>query len=95
MKYEVKFTGQFKKDLKKAQKQGKDLDDLFAAVEVLAEGGKLDPSYRDHDLTGEFRGSRECHIAPDWLLIYEIRTMCSCSCSIGPVHTPSCLEDNP
>ncbi len=73
MKYEVKFTGQFKKDLQKAQKQGKDLDDLFAAVEVLAEGGKLDPSYRDHDLTGEFRGSRECHIAPDWLLIYEIR----------------------
>ncbi len=73
MKYEVKFTNQFKKDLKRAKKQGKDLNKLFDAVSILADGGTLDESYYDHDLTGNYAGTRECHIEPDWLLIYEIQ----------------------
>ena len=73
MKYEIKFTSQFKKDLKLAKKQNKDLDKLFEVVNTLADGGTLDTSYRDHDLSGNYKGTRECHIEPDWLLIYEIR----------------------
>ena len=72
MKYEVKFTNQFKKDLKLAKKQKKDLDKLFEVVNILADGGTLDEKYRDHDLFGKYQGTRECHIEPDWLLIYEI-----------------------
>ncbi len=72
MKYEVKFTHQFKKDLKLAKKQGKDTDKLFEAIEMLANGEALPAKYRDHDLTGDYKGCRECHIEPDWLLVYEI-----------------------
>ncbi len=73
MKYEVKFTNQFKKDLKLAKKQNKNLDKLFEVINTLADGGILDIRYRDHELSGEYKGTRECHIEPDWLLIYEIR----------------------
>lgn len=73
MKYEVKFTNQFKKDLKLAKKQNRDLDKLFEAVHILADGGTLDAKYRDHDLSGNYKGTRECHIEPDWLLVYETR----------------------
>ena len=73
MKYEVKFTNQFKKDLKLAKKQNKDLDKLFDVVNVLADGGILDARYRDHDLSGDYKGTRECYIEPDWLLVYEIQ----------------------
>ena len=72
MKYEVKFTNQFKKDLKLAQKQGKDTEKLFAVVEKLASGEPLEAKYRDRDLTRSYKGCRECHIEPDWLLVYEI-----------------------
>ena len=72
MKYEIRFTGQFKKDLKLAKKQGKNLDKLFDVVERLANGEVLEAKYRDHDLSGDYKGCRECHIDPDWLLIYEI-----------------------
>lgn len=73
MKYEIEFTNQFKRDLKLAKKQNKNLDELFAVIEILASGGTLDAKYRDHGLTGNYKGTRECHIEPDWLLIYEIR----------------------
>ena len=73
MKYEVKFTNQFRKDLKLAKKQNKDLDKLFEVVNILAEGGTLDARFRDHDLSGDYKGTRECHIEPDWLLVYEVR----------------------
>lgn len=73
MKYEVIFTNQFKKDLKLAKKQGKKLSKLLAVIELLANGETLDMKYRDHALTGDYIGTRECHIEPDWLLIYEIR----------------------
>lgn len=72
MKYHVQYTGKFKKDLKLAKKQGKDLDKLFSVVEILANGEELEGRYFDHGLTGKYRGTRECHIEPDWLLIYEI-----------------------
>ena len=72
MKYEVKFTNQFKKDLKLAKKRNKDLDKLFEVVNILADGGALDARYRDHDLSGSYKGTRECHIEPDWLLVYKI-----------------------
>lgn len=72
MKYEVRFTGQFKKDLKLAKKQGKNTDELFAVIEKLSNGEALEAKYRDHSLSGNYKGCRECHIEPDWLLIYEI-----------------------
>lgn len=72
MKYEVRFTTKFKKDLKLAKKQGKNTDKLLKVIEQLANGEQLESKYRDHDLTGEYSGCRECHIEPDWLLIYEI-----------------------
>lgn len=71
MKYEVRFTNQFKKDLKLAKKQGKSSDRLFDIIEKLANGEKLDAKYRDHELVGDYRGCRECHVEPDWLLVYE------------------------
>ena len=72
MKYDIQFTNQFKKDLKLAKKQNKNLDKLFEVIDILANGGTLDAKYRDHDLTGNYKGTRECHIEPGWLLIYEI-----------------------
>lgn len=72
MKYEVRFTNQFKKDIKLAKKQGKDIEKLFDVIGILANGETLDEKYRDHDLSGNFKGCRECHIEPDWLLIYEV-----------------------
>ncbi len=72
MKYEVKFTSQFKRDLKLAKKQGKDIDKLFDVISTIAEGRKLDEKYRDHNLSGDYAGCRECHVEPDWILVYEV-----------------------
>ena len=72
MSLEIKFTSQFKKDIKLAKKQGKDIDKLFAVVEKLANRERLDPKNRDHALTGNYENCRDCHIEPDWLLIYQI-----------------------
>lgn len=72
MKYEVKFTNQFKRDLKLAKKQGKDIDKLFDVINTIAEGEKLDEKYRDHNLSGDYAECRECHVEPDWLLVYEL-----------------------
>ena len=71
MKYEVFFTTRFKKDLKLVQKQGKDLNKFFTVVELLSNDVKLEGKYRDHELSGNYDGFRECHIEPDWLLIYR------------------------
>lgn len=68
----MKFTNSCKKDIKKASKQGKNIDLLFEVVDQLSEGETLDPKYEDHKLIGEYEGKRECHIEPDFLLIYEI-----------------------
>ncbi len=74
MNYEIKFTTQFKKDLKLAKKQGKNIDELFSVVEKLANDIPLEAKYRDHSLTGNYASYRECHIEPDWLLIYRKET---------------------
>ena len=71
-KYIVKNTSQFKKDYKLAQKQGLDIKLLKDIVSKLANGETLPEKHRDHNLTGNWLGFRECHIRPDWLLIYRI-----------------------
>ena len=70
MIYEVRFTSRFKKDIKLVQKQGKNIDRLFDVVDTLARGEALALKYRDHELGGDYKGCRECHIEPDWLLLY-------------------------
>lgn len=72
MKYTIKRTKEFRKNSKLMVKQGKDLEDLFTVVEILANGYELPEKYHDHGLIGNFKRYRECHIEPDWLLIYKI-----------------------
>ncbi|MBD5458008.1 MAG: type II toxin-antitoxin system YafQ family toxin [Lachnospiraceae bacterium] len=69
---EIVPSNQFKKDLKLAKKRGCKLEHLREVVNLLAQEQKLDAKYHDHGLTGNYRGFRECHIEPDWLLIYRI-----------------------
>lgn len=71
-KYNLVLTSLFKKDLKTAKKRGYDLKLLNDVVDTLSYGLPLDEKYRDHNLSGNYKGCRECHILPDWLLIYEI-----------------------
>ena len=68
----VIYSGQFKKDYKRCQKRGFDIRLLQSIVAVLAIPAPLPPKNKDHDLKGNHNGRRECHITPDWLLIYEI-----------------------
>ena len=65
-------SNQFKKDLKLAKKRGCKIGRLQEAVSQLAQNQKLDITYRDHALSGNYQGFRECHIDPDWLLIYHV-----------------------
>ena len=65
-------SNQFKKDLKIAKKRGLNLDKLTEVINTLARKEPLDIEYRDHSLTGNYKGFRECHIEPDWLLVYRI-----------------------
>ena len=69
--YTVKSTAKFQRDLKRIEKRGYDIDTLKEVVRKLAAGESLDKKYRDHSLKGKYKGRRECHIAPDWLLLYE------------------------
>ena len=70
--YNVKFSNRFKRDLKIARKRGYRIELLEEVVATLAQGEKLDPRYRDHELSGNYENMRECHITPDWLLVYQI-----------------------
>ena len=72
MKYELRPTTKFQKDLKRAKKRGYNLELLADILKKLAAGEPLPAKNRDHALIGDYEGCRECHIAPDWLLIYEI-----------------------
>jgi mRNA interferase YafQ len=65
-------TSQFKKDVKLAGRRGKDLAKLKAAIDLLIDGDTLPVQYQDHPLRGNFTGSRDCHIEPDWVLIYTL-----------------------
>lgn len=71
MKYTLKPTSQFKKDLKLMKKRGNDLTLLEEVLSLLVDGKPLAEKYRNHTLTGDFVGCSECHIKPDWLLVYE------------------------
>lgn len=71
-KYRIAQTSKFKRDLKAIIKRGYNISLMETVVDMLAEGKELPEKYRDHNLTGNYRGCRECHITPDWLLIYEL-----------------------
>jgi mRNA interferase YafQ len=66
------FTRQFKKDLKRMKKRGKDPAKIKAIMSSLIDEEPLAKNHRDHSLVGNFQGRRECHIEPDWLLIYKL-----------------------
>ena len=70
-KYELEYGGQFLKDLKLARRRGLDMKELTDITDLLQEGSALPERCRDHILTGTYKGYRECHINPDWLLIYK------------------------
>jgi len=72
MKYEILSTSRFKKDLKAIMKRGYNIQLLQDVVSLLTDGIPLPEKNKDHMLTGDWIGHRECHITPDWLLIYRI-----------------------
>jgi len=65
-------TNQFKKDVKKAGKRGKDLDKLKTLISLLMHQTPLPAAYQDHPLRGNWKGYRDAHIEPDWLLLYRV-----------------------
>ena len=71
MKYAIRPTTKFQKDLKRAQKRGYDIGLLTEVIRKLAAGEPLPAKNKDHPFSGDYAGCRECHITPDWLLIYE------------------------
>ena len=68
----IRYTSQFKKDYKRIKKQNKDLAKLQILIEKLVNSEMLEAKYKDHSLTGSLKGYRDCHIEPDWLIIYKI-----------------------
>lgn len=70
--YKIVYTNRMKKDAKLMQKRGKNMKKLIDILSLLATGIPLPGQYRDHPLTGNLHGFRECHIEPDWLLMYQI-----------------------
>lgn len=70
--YNIRPSVKFQKDLKRIQKRGYDISLLTNVLKLLAQGEPLPEKYNDHNLTGNYKGCRECHITPDWLLIYEV-----------------------
>ncbi len=71
-RYQIQQTSLFKKDLKRIRRRGYDLSLMGYVVDTLAAGVPLPEKYKDHSLSGEYLGCRECHITSDWLLIYKI-----------------------
>lgn len=72
MMYKIRMSTAFKKDLKLAKKRGLDISELNAVIKMIAEGCTLDSKYKDNALSGNWAGYRECHIEPDWLLVYQV-----------------------
>ena len=70
MKLPIRRTTQFQRDIKRLLRSGKDIDKLLSIVWELAEGRNLPPEYHDHPLRGKYKNKRDCHIEPDWVLIY-------------------------
>lgn len=69
--YRIEFTNKMKRDAKLMKKRGKDMSKLTNVLELLASGEKMPPKYNDHQLTGNLKDFRECHIEPNWLLMYQ------------------------
>jgi mRNA interferase YafQ len=67
----VTLTAQFEKDVKRAKKRSCDMSKLSTVIRLLGQGDLEDRQYRDHPLKGKYEGLRECHLSPDWLLIYH------------------------
>ncbi len=74
MKYGIRKTTRYRKSLKKMLKRGKDIKKISAVVRMLAMGETLPPQYRDHALSGDLEGLRDCHIENDWVLLYFFTT---------------------
>ena len=72
MKYNVRRTNRYKRDYRRMEKRGADMQLLHDVIDLLRQGKPLPIQYRDHALKGEFIGARECHIKPNWLLMYQI-----------------------
>lgn len=70
--YKIRWSHQFKKDYRRVMRQGKDIKKLDTIIDALANGEELPGANHDHPLSGNWANHRECHIAPDWLLIYQI-----------------------
>ena len=70
--YDLEYSGQFKKDLKLMNKRGVDLNDLRKVLDYLIIEGQVPISFKPHILSGKYKGVWECHINPDWLLVYDI-----------------------
>lgn len=68
----IKYHTLFKKDFKRIKKRGYDISRLEKIVELLANEVPLPEQFKDHNLSGNYNGFRECHIAPDWLLVYQV-----------------------
>ncbi len=71
--YKIIYSNEMKRSVKLMKKRGKDLTKLTKVISLLADGSILPEKYRDHQLSGNYSGYRECHIEPDWLLIYKIK----------------------
>lgn len=69
--YKIVYTSRMKRDAKLMQKRGKDMNKLVQVLDILSSGEPLPAKYRDHQLFGTLKDFRECHIEPDWLLIYQ------------------------
>ena len=69
--YKIEYTNKFKKDVKRAIKRGYNISLLENAIELLQTSGKLPPQYKTHKLQGKYAGAYECHIHPDWLMVWE------------------------
>ena len=69
--YTLLFTSRMKRDLKLMKKRGKDISKLETVLDILLSGNDLPDNYKDHQLKGEMQAFRECHVEPDWLLIYR------------------------
>ncbi len=69
--YSVEYTNRFKKDIKRAIKRGYDLALIEKAIDLLQNTGKLPAQYKPHSLSGKYAGMHECHIKPDWLMVWE------------------------
>ena len=75
----IDYTNQFKRDAKKAQKRGKDINKLLSVIQLLADNQPLSVTLKDHPLKGEWQPSRELHLEPDWLFVYSVddeRVLC-------------------